>query len=1170
MSMLLSRLVSWGLVSLLGLGILATLIWYYGPLLSFGDWAPLAPALNRVIVIVSLFLLWGLVRIFKAWRDRRKSAEISNDLAASADSMDPNQEQSAEEMAELRDRFDDALKTLRKSSVGGKKIRSIYQLPWYIIIGPPGSGKTTLLVNSGLQFPLAEAMGEQKIQGVGGTRYCDWWFTDEAVLIDTAGRYTTQDSNRDVDNAAWTGFLNLLKKHRRRRPINGIILAISLEELMRQSEHDRERNARAISDRIQELYDRLGVRFPIYLMFTKCDLMAGFMEFYGDFDRRDREQVWGFTLGLNDDPLQTFPVEYERLQQELENRLTRRLHEERDVARRELIYNFPIQFSSTRDAVEEFMQRVFKTSRYKQTPLLRGVYFTSGTQEGTPFNRIMSQLASNFSLSRAATQSRPSRGKSYFISDLMQKVIFGESGIAGANLKAERLYRMARRGGYALLIALPILLTVAWWWSHSENKELIEAVSASTVTINETIEDVRPTDPSLEHVLPLLNEARTLPLGYHAQGESVPIGQTWGLYQGNSLGERGTVKAYQRVLENAFLPRLMVDLERDLREAGNDSDRVYQALKTYLMLDPVRDRMDADHVKAYFHQEWDQELSRQLSTDQLDQLHAHLDALLDIQPLRVPFQHDENLISNARVLLQQTTIAERIYKGIRGRYINEGEPNSIYTMAGASSTQVFQRASGATNLEGVPEFFSRSGYENMYLPAEQEAVDLVEEEAWVFATEASDAAGISEIDLKNELRRAYLADYTRQWEAFLEDIRITPFSGFGQAASILQILSKNPSPLRELINNASQAMRLVPDESLQQGDDGPSWTERASELLNFNTPDGLMDPAIVDQEFASFHALAAGGDGGSNVLEGLLSDLANLWLYMDQLASKDSSQLLEDMQGGANTALNKVRASGQRADSPVTGWVLNVVDGSETLISGGATRAMRLAWSSEVAPFCRRALNGRYPFVQDDFKEVRLQDFGDFFSPGGRLDAFFQTYLAGVLDTSSQRLRVRPGLENRVKLSAASLRQIEIARNIQNAFFRGGGSMPAVSFELRPVRLDPNTTNFMLSINGQTTTYGHGPIFPETFEWPGDSGLNQVTYQFVPTPPSGSGDSTDGQWAWFRMLDKTGLQAGPQPETFITRFERDDRWAEYQVRANSAYNPFNLDELRSFRCPDQL
>ena len=94
---------------------------------------------------------------------------------------------------------------------GGTRFRQI------VVTGPPGSGKTTALLNSGLRFPLADKLGSDSVQGVGGTRNCDWWFTDDAVLLDTAGRYTTQDSYETVDRAAWKGFLELLRRHRRRR-----------------------------------------------------------------------------------------------------------------------------------------------------------------------------------------------------------------------------------------------------------------------------------------------------------------------------------------------------------------------------------------------------------------------------------------------------------------------------------------------------------------------------------------------------------------------------------------------------------------------------------------------------------------------------------------------------------------------------------------------------------------------------------------------------------------------------------------------------------------------------------------------------------------------------------------------------------------------------------------
>ncbi len=337
MNSLIARLISMGLFRYIGIGSIGLLIWYTAPYIPF-----LRPALYRIILIVIVMAVYGLYLLIRKLLNRGKEKRMSNDLAASADGgVDPTQERSDEEIATLKDKFDEALQVLRKSGKGKHRHGSLYSLPWYMIIGPPGAGKTTLLVNSGLQFPLAEKMGLSKLQGVGGTRFCDWWFTDEAVIVDTAGRYTTQDSDEAVDNAAWMGFLKMLKKNRKRRPINGIIVAISIDELTRQSEVDRERAATAVTQRIQELYEQLGVRFPIYVMFTKCDLLSGFMEFYSDLDRHEREQVWGTTFPVSADPLQQVDTELELLQQQLQVRLVQRLQQERDPQRRNLIYNFP-------------------------------------------------------------------------------------------------------------------------------------------------------------------------------------------------------------------------------------------------------------------------------------------------------------------------------------------------------------------------------------------------------------------------------------------------------------------------------------------------------------------------------------------------------------------------------------------------------------------------------------------------------------------------------------------------------------------------------------------------------------------------------------------------------------------------------------------------------------
>ena len=120
------------------------------------------------------------------------------------------------------------------------------------------------------------------------------------MLVDTAGRYTTQDSDAETDRKSWQSFLSLLKENRPKQPINGVIIAFSLEDMMLMKPEEVGAHAAPIRKRLLELHETLRVDFPVYALFTKADLVAGFNEFFGAFPEDRRRQVWGATFQTED------------------------------------------------------------------------------------------------------------------------------------------------------------------------------------------------------------------------------------------------------------------------------------------------------------------------------------------------------------------------------------------------------------------------------------------------------------------------------------------------------------------------------------------------------------------------------------------------------------------------------------------------------------------------------------------------------------------------------------------------------------------------------------------------------------------------------------------------------------------------------------------------------
>ena len=1171
-------------IQLVGIIALCTLIWYVGPWVAFAGRTPLLPEFNRLLAILGIVIVWAVYILFNQVRARQADQQLIAEL--SAPQADPAKAAIAqaqdEEVGDLRRKFEGALLTLKKARSKGRRDKQyLYELPWYIIIGAPGSGKTTALVNSGLKFPLLDRPGRNAIQGVGGTRNCDWFFAEEAIFLDTAGRYTTQDSHQPVDAAAWSGFLDLIKKYRPRRPINGVLVAMSMSDLLQGSEEDLNRHAKEVRQRIQELYGVLNIRFPIYMLFTKCDLVAGFTDFFEDLDLEGRAQVWGETFPGGDsepteDQIARFGINFEDLLQRLNQRTFRRIQEEKDIHRRGLILDFPQQMSLLKSAMMSFLYDTFSESRYDTQPMLRGVYFTSGTQEGSPIDRVLGRMADAFGLDRQSQPVYSGRGKTYFITRLLKEVVIQEADLTGVDPGVERRWRRLQWAVLGCLLALSVGMFALWSVSYARNRSAIEEVKKQ-IALYQTAEREKAAgwDSGVRRLLERLNVLRAA----HDVYKNRSWWMRFGLYQGEKL-QSEIDRVYAQLLQKDLLPLVKVRLEQRLQQEmrtgqTSESEVLYELLKVYLMLG-APDKMEPRLAGAIISKDWERSYLRepQIQAD----LSAHSDHLLN-EPLD-PIALNEPLITDVRRKLNAIPLAMQIYAQLKSEALTDHSHDfRLSENLGRYGDQVFDGQSIQTVT--IPGLYTRHGYTTFFKMQGLGFVKRVLEQNWVLENPAADQA--TDLNrLHDDLQKLYFAEYERNWRNLLGTLRIKKAKGINEAIQLLDLLSSPDTPIRPLLEAVEENTALTTEKAVDSPNNQPEKPGEAEKIpsrLNQALQKDIVPAPLRDMErhFEDLNSLVLGTEKSPPPLDNVLMSLAELRDVMMQIgnSAKSEEQALkmarERMSGaGASDAIKRAKLEFGRLPEPLRSWFDSLTSFGWKLTLNTAKSELNSIWKTEVLTPYKSSLDKRYPLFKNSPYDATMVDFSRFFAPNGIIDQFFQNHLKPFVDTNRQQWR-QVSMDNYgMGLSSAVLKQFQYAAKIREALFASGGQTPSVEFELKPLLLDENIAAFRLNIEGQTSVYRHGPARSSKFQWPGPQTDLGVRLTFQTLDGREINQSADGPWALLRMLDKALVERTGLPDRFLVTFQDEGFKARFELRANSVDNPFNLSELQSFRCSGSL
>lgn len=534
------------------------MVWAAGRALGFAS-------LHSLLAGIGLFLLLSAGYVLLLYRGAGQHHNLESLLRDDADHAVLNAPPAdREEISLLRERLLQSLERLHSNKPRGTPAKdALYALPWYLVIGQPAAGKSTMILQSGLNFPYAEREGV-RVAGLGGTRNCDWFFSSEAVLLDTAGRYI----NSPEEAGKWRAFLQLLRQHRQRRPLNGLIVSISISDVLQGSVEDLERMAKRLRERIQESCALLEVRLPIYLVFTKCDLIPGFTAFYRQLDDTARGEVMGKTFSHKGyeqaDWAKCFGKAMDELSSYWQQKASQQLAQQDILVTRQndAVYRFPLELAALKPRMQQFVDSLLRTNPYQSAELLRGFYFTAALEaDELQWGSHGQHVAERFALEHSqGGNSRAGQPAPLFINSLFRKVIIPDQHLVALYTSNQReRRRKATWVGAACLAAL--VLCSLWGWSYYNNHSTLASISDELAQAKEHDQGASSQYTAWRSLDRLRFWTAHFYQQHHVTG--VPMGMRLGLYQGHKVEPR-LRSHYFDTLENVMLKPTADNLTRTL------------------------------------------------------------------------------------------------------------------------------------------------------------------------------------------------------------------------------------------------------------------------------------------------------------------------------------------------------------------------------------------------------------------------------------------------------------------------------------------------------------------------------------------------------------------------------------------------------------------------------
>jgi type VI secretion system protein ImpL len=1057
----------------------------------------------------------------------------------------------------------------------------VYETPWFLLLGDDDNSTERFDAFSIDAFHKSPA--DQLIQ---------WAFTPSATLLNVKNNlWNHQD---DVHQSLWLDVNHWILEKRNKRPVNGIILDLDVEQLIRKDNAENP-DLNTIKTKLVALNRTFGNEVPVYLTISQCHKLDGFEAYRKTLSDDELSSPFGFSLSFNQEGQDAgFTEQFKALENTLNTSLIRNTSTS-GIEENRQAYVFIREFIGLKDTLYALVDTLSAGTLVSDQLIVRGLYFTANkASTENSLQAIPSTVNARYDLPHQVPQTTTKKRKNshlYFSQQLLKAVLLPESGLAADNCQHIEKRRHRILATYVITGILIVLFCAAWLYFYKKNQYIanqsIDLIQGYQALEQFSVEN-KSAEPLHLQTLDLLRDAITqnqeksfMPLALRDMGMDVkPV----------IKGEEE--KAYRRMLSNDFLPALIEQQMRQLeKRVGNKQAKLHdddiEQLKVIRLLTIHTDELDQgqkDKISTYRQQlvfPWMETYWKQhyQNYDQIEgSLRRHLNYVLNNN---IQSRSDPQMIERVSALQnheQDLPTDEKVYQQIK-KQITENNPTALNLQhqLGTAFFQVFEQSpnNGKTSPLVIPYLYTQQGFAAYKAVDYQKLLQSFSFDAWALGKN-NHLQNYSELDilqLKKQVKEHYISEYESAWLNAINSLNIRHFRTPQEALVFLKALAGKDSPYKKFLLLVQEntvlplpKAKVPPKESNQDDNKEGNNNKEATPDADTLTDEQEIEKDIALSLKASFefiNELSEKGDDGKSYMSDVFKTLATLQKNIKQLASpkKKPAKAPAKASPEADPIETLLDVSGTVSE-PFQSQFQQIALDSQALITQHTTADINHDWAQIIYPFYAEKLKGKYPLAKAG-QDVSMDDFKAFFGKNGLLDKFYTKHLSPVYgDKSAEEtfLQASPVLE-----------MYQHAQFIQQAFFNDAGEFQ-VELTIEPTVLSNIFINSVLNLEGTQIPYQHEETKPLSLVWPSqtkDKNKSSLTLNPIEKNAKNSYVAIEGEWAFFRLIDQSKTHALKDQERII-RFKQGGGVAGYKLTVPKSISPLTKDVFAGFDIPPTL